>query len=211
MSVTLHGYRYSVYAWIARLVLAEKGVDWTWQEADPFADPPDPALAGLHPFGRVPVLVHGAVMLYETVAITTYVDAAFDGPALTPADPLARARMAQVISVIDSYAYWPLVRQVFAHGRFRQARGEGADPDIHAEGLKASPRVLAALQDIMADAEWVTGDTLTLADLHMAPMIAYLADDPGGAHLLAQYPRLQAWFDRVSVRPAFVRTRPALS
>jgi glutathione S-transferase len=30
MAVELHGYQYSVYSWIARLVLHEKGVVYSW-------------------------------------------------------------------------------------------------------------------------------------------------------------------------------------
>ena len=81
MAVELIGYRYSVYLRIARLVLAEKGVAFTQVEVNPFAGAPDWYLA-LHPFGRVPTLRHGDFVLYETSAISRYVDAAFDGPAL---------------------------------------------------------------------------------------------------------------------------------
>ncbi len=55
--VVRHGYVYSVYGWIARMVLYAKGVNYGWVEGDPFAG----GLAGLHPFGRVPVLVHGGL------------------------------------------------------------------------------------------------------------------------------------------------------
>ena len=32
MSVELHGYKYSVYAWIARFALREKGISYKWVE-----------------------------------------------------------------------------------------------------------------------------------------------------------------------------------
>src|SRR5262245_36287898 len=38
MAVELHGYQYSVYSWIARLALHEKGVAYSWVEIDPFAE-----------------------------------------------------------------------------------------------------------------------------------------------------------------------------
>lgn len=38
MAVELHGYQYSVYSWIARLALHEKGVVYSWVEIDPFAE-----------------------------------------------------------------------------------------------------------------------------------------------------------------------------
>lgn len=40
MTVELYGYKYGVYAWIARLVLREKGVRCDWREAEPFEGVP---------------------------------------------------------------------------------------------------------------------------------------------------------------------------
>jgi glutathione S-transferase len=113
MTVELHGYRYSVYSWIARFALHEKGADYHWTEINPFADQVPADYLIKHPFKRVPTLVHDGFVLYETSAITRYVDEAFEGPDLQPPAPQDRARHNQIISVIDSYAYWPLVRQVF--------------------------------------------------------------------------------------------------
>ena len=51
------------------------------------------------------------------------IDRAFSGPALQPAEPQALARMDQIIGIVDAYAYWPLVRQVFSHAVFRPPDG----------------------------------------------------------------------------------------
>ena len=134
MSLVLHGYHYSVYNRIARLALAEKGVAYDRVEVNPFADTPTEYQA-LHPFGRVPTLVHDGFVLYETGAITRYVDRAFPGPALQPATPRALARMDQLIGIIDSYGYWPMVRQVFSHRAFRSAIGRPVDEAEVAQGL----------------------------------------------------------------------------
>ena len=127
MNVELYGYRYSVYSWIARFALAEKGVEYHWTEVNPFApDVPESYLA-LHPFKRVPTLVHDSFQIYETGAITRYIDEAFPGPRLQPTEPHGRARCSQFISIVDSYAYWPLVRQVFSHRFFRPRLGHPFD------------------------------------------------------------------------------------
>ena len=70
MSLVLHGYRYSVYQRIARLTLEEKGVAYQQVEVNPFATDVPAAYLALHPFGRVPALVHDGFALYETAAIT---------------------------------------------------------------------------------------------------------------------------------------------
>src|SRR5262245_22222582 len=150
MPLILHGYHYSVYNRIARLALAEKGVAYERAEVNPF-DPAMPAAyLALHPFGRVPTLVHDGFVLYETGAITRYVDRAFRGPALQPGEPRALARMDQLIGVIDSYGYWPMVRQVFSHRVFRAAAGRPADESEVTRGLAGSVKVLAALEALAA-------------------------------------------------------------
>ena len=86
MALILHGYRYSVYVRIARLALVEKGVAYDQVEINPFAAEIPGSYLALHPFGRVPTLVQGDFVLYETAAITRYVDRAFEGPVLQPED-----------------------------------------------------------------------------------------------------------------------------
>src|SRR5260370_15039686 len=121
MPLVLHGYRYSVYVRIARLALAEKGVAYDRVEVNPFAPDVPASYLALHPFGRVPTLVHGDFVLYETAAITRYVDRAFAGPPLQPDATRSLARMHQALSIVDSYAYWPMVRQGFSQRVFRPA------------------------------------------------------------------------------------------
>jgi glutathione S-transferase len=97
MGVVLHGYEYSVYTRVARLVLAEKAVDHDYVEVNPFAcDVPAEYLA-MHPFRRVPTLVHDDFVIYETAAITRYVDETFGGVALQPTGSRPRARVVQII------------------------------------------------------------------------------------------------------------------
>lgn len=210
MALVLHGYRYSVYVRIARLVLKEKGLAYEQVEVNPFvADVPADYLA-LHPFGRVPTLVHNGFALYETGAITRYVDRAFPGPALQPADPKWLARMDQIMGVVDAYAYWPLVRQVFVHDVVRPHMGTAGDAAELEKGLEAAAKVLDALEALAAADPWLTGPDISLADLHLGAMVAYFAQSPRGAELLAARPRLAAWWRRLGERPSFVSTEPGL-
>jgi len=203
MALVLHGYRYSVYNRIARLALAEKGVAYDRVEVNPFAPDVPESYRALHPFGRVPALVHDDFALYETGAITRYIDRAFPGPPLQPNEPRALGRMDQVISIVDAYGYWPMVRQVFALRVFRGRTGQPVDEAEVARGLAAAPRVLAALEPLV-------GEELTLADLHLGAMVAYFVLAPEGATLLRHHPKLTRWWERVSARPSFAATDPGL-
>lgn len=204
-TVALQGYRFSVYTRIVRLVLEEKGVAYRRVEVNPFVAAAAPSL---HPFGRVPVLVHGGFALYETGAIARYIDAAFPGPPLVPQALRSLARMAQVTAIVDNYGYWPLVRQVFSHRVFRPLAGEPFREDEIAAGLRAAVPVLAALEDIAAEALVLDGRAVTLADCHLAPMLDYFAAAPEGAAMLGGCAALSAWWEAARVRPAFLRTDP---
>ena len=210
MPLVLHGYRYSVYVRIARLALAEKRVAYDRVEVNPFAADVPAAYLALHPFGRVPTLVHDDFALYETGAITRYLDRSFAGPNLQPNQPRALGRMDQIIAVVDSYGYWPLVRQVFSHRVFRPAIGQPADEAEVRRGLAGATKVLAALEALAATDAFLVGPALSLADLHLGAMIAYFAAAPEGTALLAEHPRLAAWWTHLSQRPSFAATDPGL-
>ena len=199
----LYGASYSVYTRIARLALIEKGVEYDFEEVEIFGpDGPPPGYLRRHPFGRIPALEHDGFELYETQAICRYVDEGFAGRELHPASAPGRARMAQIVGVLDSYAYRPMVWDIFVERVRKPARGEPPDEAKIAAGLVISERCLSVLQDFMVDAAWLTGGgpEPTLADLHAAPMLVYLAAAPEGRELLGRYPRIMAWLERMTAR-----------
>lgn len=210
MTLALHGYYYSVYVRIARLALAEKGVAYDRAEVNPFAPDVPASYLALHPFGRVPTLVHDGFVLYETAAITRYVDRAFDGPALQPASPRDLARMDQIVAVVDSYGYWPMVRQVFAHRVFRAHIGSPVDEGEVALGLAGAAKALAALETLAGGGDFLVGGRLSLADLHLAAMSAYFTAAREGRTELAHYPKLAAWWQAMQQRPTLAATDPGL-
>jgi glutathione S-transferase len=205
--VQLHGLARSVYTRIARLALEEKGVPYTLHEVEIFGPDGVPAShRERHPFGRIPVFEHGAFRLYETGAIARYVDEAFEGPPLQPAEPARRARLNQITSVLDAYAYRPLVWGVVL-ARMRPPSGQPPDEARIADALAASSRALDALAALVSCTPWLLGADLTLADLHAYPMLACFVYVPEGAALLARYPALQRWLQSMQQRPSVQRTR----
>lgn len=197
----LTGYRHSIYTRIARMALIAKGAGFSETEVNPF-DPPLPPDYP-HPFARVPVLSHGTFTLYETSAITRYIDGALPGPPLVPAEPKAAARLQQVISIADSYAFRPLVLQVYAHRIFRPLEGLPPDESTIAAGLTAAPKVLAALEAIAAEGLTLSPATPTLSDCHLAPMVAAFAMTSEGAALLSGYTALSHWWAAIQQTSSF--------
>ena len=195
----LYGADYSVYVRIARLTLAEKGVGYELVPLDIFAAEgiPDWYLEH-HPFGRIPAFEHDGFRLFETSAIARYVDEAFDGPALQPKDPHGRARMNQIIGMLDAYGYRSMVWDVAVE----RLEKEAPDEALIANGLRQAETVLKVLTSLTAPGPWLLGDQLTLADLHAAAIIAYFLKVTEGKKLLAAFADIQAWWDGIAKRPS---------
>ena len=205
----LFGAAYSVYTRIARLALLEKGVAHSFEEVDIF-DPAGPQASYLrrHPFGRVPALEHDGFELYETAAICRYVDEGFPGRKLQPRTTQGRARVAQIVGLLDSYAYRPMVWGVFVERVRKPQRDQVSDEAKIAAAVLETERCLDVLEGFMGDSHWLAGAGAepSLADLHAAPMIAYLAAAPDGAALLQRHPRMLAWLERMMNRPSLQET-----
>ena len=188
----LHGAPRSNLVRTALITLAEKGVDFTH---DP-ARPQTPEQLARHPWGKLPALTHGDVVLYETLAVTRYIDEAFDGPALQPADPAGRARMSQWISVYSSYFDPPVMRQVVIQRLLR----DPSDEAMIAAGIPESERSLGVIDDALGRAPYFVGDDLTLADCFYVPVVDYLSMTPEGEAMLAKTGNVTAWLDRMRTR-----------
>src|SRR5215475_14425009 len=88
----------SNFVWVTRIACAEKGVPYTFVPTLPHT----PEVRAIHPFGKIPVARHGAVALCESRAICLYIDRAFPGPALVPADPAGAALVEQWLSLLNT-------------------------------------------------------------------------------------------------------------
>jgi glutathione S-transferase len=188
--------------------LEEKGIDYELVPVDIFAAagvPPRHMVR--HPFGKIPAFEHAGFSLYEASAITRYVDEAFPGPQLQPDDPRGRARMNQIISILDSYAYRTLVRDIYVERVFRPASRGASDEHRIAGALPKVEVCLSALSALIGEASWLAGSAISLADLHAAPMIALFQLAPEGARLLGRDDRLVSGgaasaYGRASIEPS---------
>ncbi|GGF03098.1 glutathione S-transferase [Aliidongia dinghuensis] len=199
MSMKLYGVPGSPCVRAAMLGLTEKGIDYELVTVPP-PDLKAPEHLARHPFGRMPVLDHDGFMLYETQAILRYADQAFPGPQLEPATPHETARMNQIIGIVDWYLFhaWSsgisferLIAPRFFGRPTNEAKVEAALPEAQ--------RCAEALESLAA-APYLTGETLTLADLHLAPHYDYFRQTPEAGTILAGKSKLARWFGEMSRR-----------
>ena len=118
--------------------------------------------------------------------------------------------MAQICSVLDSYGWQPMVIVVFVQRVVAPMRGGTPDQGAIDEAMPRCERVLAAVEGLMDGGEFLIGGALSLADLHLVPILDYFARTEDGRAVLARRPRLSAWWTRMERRPSVTGTRPSL-
>jgi glutathione S-transferase len=207
----VYGPSFSTYVRAVRLALSEKDVAYGMEELNIFTGVhKEPEHLTKHPFAKVPVLAHEGFTIYETCAILRYIDEAFQGPRLQPGDPRGRARMTQTISVIDSYTYAPVVAGIVIPRFMAMKSGTKADEAAIEASIQPARQAVAALETLFVG-EFMAGKTLSLADLHFAPIYDYFRQTPEGESLLSEAPRLSRWWSTMSRRPSLQATAPSLT
>jgi glutathione S-transferase len=199
--IKLLGLNISVYTRIARLALEEREVDYEFEEVDVFAESgvPEDYLV-LNPFGMIPTLLHGDLVLYETAAITRYIDDISPGASLQPDIPTERARMNQIIGILDSYCYRAMVWDVYVQRVVVPAGGGITDKTIVRAALPELRKLLSQLARWRGQRGYLAGASISLADLHFYPMLCYFMETPEGRNMLAEFPRLQQWMHSMEAR-----------
>lgn len=143
----------------------------------------------------------------KPVCFDNPIDEAFSGPMLQPSDVRRRARMNQVMSILDNYAYRTLVWDIYVERVSAPVAGLNPDADKIAAALLPARRCLAAISDLMDEARWIAGPMLTLADLHAAPMFACFSLAPEAERLLADFDVLQRWWEEMVQRQSMLETQ----
>ena len=205
----LHGPAFSTYVRSVRITLAEKEVAYDLHEINFLEAWPD-GYEKLHPFMKVPVLEHDDLTLFETPAIMAYINAAFDGPALLSDQPAKRAKTIQAIGVVDSYAYSALITRTFIPRAVVPLLGGTTDESTIEEAREDCERVVSVLDGMVTGQDYFGGDSVSLADCHLVPVIHYTGQIPEGQALLSKTPALTAWMDRMSTRDSVSSTVPSM-
>jgi glutathione S-transferase len=206
--VTLFGFPRSVYVQMAGLVLTHKEVPYDFHDLE--TEMNRPSHLALHPFERVPILRHGDFTLYETAAIASYVDDAFDGPRLTPDDPQRRGQLNQWISAVNGYYYLYLIYHVSHERNVFPQLGIPSDEEVVAHAMpKVEIRLQVLERELSRSAEFLLGPQLSLADFFMLPIIHAFGFSSEAQALYPSFPAICAWRERMEALPTLKRFRAA--
>ena len=204
----LYGFDGSTYVRTVRMLLRDKGVDYDQVPVNVLeGEPRQPEHLARHPFGKVPVLDIDGIRIRETSAICRYIEDTVEGPSLIPADPKARAKMNEAISLIDSYGYNALVGAAGYH-LFPDFIGNPGE-DVHKACVEDSIKLLTLLMDNKVSAAWLAGDQPSLADYWLGPIMFYVSLTPD-ADLLLGVPGVSDWWAALNELETFKETEPDL-
>ena len=203
---TVHTVPGSPFARAVLATLEEKGARYRLAPLAPNASKSPEHLAR-HPFGRVPAFEHDGFALYETQAILRYLDRVLPQPALTPADPKRAARMDQVMNINDWYLFHGVGNVIVFH-RVIAPQLMGLKPDEAAieAAMPKARTVFAELARLLGEQAFFAGDALSLADLMVAPAVAFFTATPEWAELGLPHANLAAWLKRMEARPSLQAT-----
>lgn len=152
-----------------------------------------PPLIDLNPWGEIPILVDGKVVLRDSQAILVYLAVKFAGETWFPRDAAGMAEVMQWLSTAAND-----VQNGPASARLVDKFGYAIDK---AETLKRSARILPLIEAHLAGHRWLALERPTIADCAVFP---YVALAPEGGVSLSDYPNTGQWLDRVRALPHFL-------
>jgi glutathione S-transferase len=199
VKLTVYGTPASTYVRTVRLLLEEAGVDYTLKGVDIFNGENQSAeYLAKNPFGKVPTLEVDGQLLYETGAITEYLDTVLAEHKFSPSDPMLQARMRQIMAIIDSYLYAPAIGTIVVQRLIVPTQGGKADEEKVKNAVAPAQTALKAIESLAVASPYLLGSELSIADFYLIPIFIYLSQTPEFEATTAQTPKLRTWWDKVN-------------
>jgi glutathione S-transferase len=154
----------------------------------------------LNPTGKVPTIVDGETVIWESNTILRYLAAKNGGP-LYPADPARRTEVERWMDWLLASLNTPYVAVFKDSKKAPNERGPSFAAD--AKELTAQLQLLDAH---LARQPYLAGKEISIADIALGPIVARCLDFPIEQPDL---PNLTAWRERLAQRPAFKKATAA--
>jgi len=195
----LCGFHVSNYHNKVRLALLEKGVPFE-EESNVHPSQKDDYVA-LSPMGKVPYLEVDGARLRESAVICEYLEEAFPQKPLLPKDPLARARVRELIVFIELHMEL-VVRRLYGGLFFGRPFSDEMKSQVEREIAKG----VRAFKAVAKFEPFVAGKELTLADcaafVHL-PLVSLATKTAYGRDFLEELPQVKPYLGMLGERPAF--------
>jgi glutathione S-transferase len=205
MALIVYGGSISPFVRKVRVVMAEKGIEYTLEQVNPFTPPPD--FLSISPLKRIPVLRDTDQpepnTLPDSSIICDYLEHKYPKPALYPSDAFERARALWYEEYCDS-----VVAQNVGGGLFferivkKMMRGQTDEAVCQRTLTEKLPPLFDHLEHEVDGKEYLAGGAFSIADISVGTM--FVNFDHAGEKLdVARWPKLSAYVARIHARPSF--------
>ena len=154
-----------------------------------------PDFLKLNPYGKVPVVIDGSTVLYESLIINDYLEEKYPETPLMPKDPGKRAKARILLDYGMNHLdppYQKIRKEMMKDEKERDQQAiEAARKELR--------HLLGRLERDLGDQEYLAGE-FSLVDAALIPRFARLA----GMGVLpdASLPKLGQWIERMKKRPS---------
>ncbi len=195
-NIKLYDFKSSPNCQRVKVVLEEKGLEYETVPVDlRKREQKAPEYLAMNPYGKVPVLVDGDTVLYESCIINEYLEEKYPDPPLLPADAVSRAR----IRILIDYG---ITHTNDSHQAIR-AEMVKAEGERDAGALAAAKALfveqLQTLERELEGRDYMAGDFSLLDAAHLPRVMRHVEwgvlPDPS-------LPLLNAWHQRMTARPS---------
>ena len=201
---TLYSGPLSMFGAKCQIAALEKGLDFELVMVDYHSvrgyEPRHPEVLRINPKRQVPVLVEGTLEIFDSTQIFEYLEELQPQPALWPQGRQARAA-ARLLEHQSDEVFFPHVVRLM--GLQDQLQGAAA-----LDAIEAATRYYAEMDALLAARPWLAG-SYSFADI--AFYMAALFGERQGAPLTDATPRLLAWRERMTQRPAVRQVAGAMA
>ncbi|MBS3916110.1 MAG: glutathione S-transferase [Sulfuritalea sp.] len=192
----------SPYARKARIVLAEKKIDYDLVLDNPWSE--ETGVPKQNPLGKVPVLVlDDESTLFDSRVIVEYLDSVTPNNRLLPASGRERIRIKRWEALADGV----LDAAVAAFLEAKRAKVEQSASLITRQREKID-RALEMMSEELGEQPWCTGNAFSLADVAVGAALGYLDFRLGDIKWREQHANLARLYDELMARPSFAETVP---
>ena len=181
--------------------IEEVGVEYEHVPTHFGKDSKAPEYLKVNPNGRIPALVDGELVVFESMAINLYLAERY-GEGLYPTSAEDRARIHQW-SVWGISEIEPLQMQIIVQMYFTP--DEKKNPKAIESAKKQLERPLKVLDAHLADRPYLLGDAFTIADLNLASVLDLLTGM--GQHDVSAHANVRRWLDACYARPSYAAAK----
>ena len=200
MSMIFYGTPQSTYVRTVRLLLAEANIDYDLKDVGIFnGDNETKEYLAKNPFGKVPTVEIDGIKIYETAAITYYINQKLAGGKFAPPDVLGQTRMRQIMAIVDNYLYPPAIGTIVIQRLIVPQQGGESNEKKIESAVVPTIKALEAIEDLCQGDPFLVNTMISIADFYLIPIFVYLEKTPEFNPVTVHTPKLRAWWEETKI------------